>query len=507
MPYEEKIAEFEHKRSKALGMGGEDKLRKQTERGALNARERLEYLIDEGSFLESGLFATSYRREVRDKTPTDGIVAGIGRISGRKVAIFVSDYTIMAASNSRVGAQKQDILTKTATRNGIPIVFLAENAGARMPDAMGAEGIAGLGPSISYKRFRETPWASAVLGPCYGSAAFKVCLSDFVVMRKNATLAVAGPRVTAVAVSEQRERIGGWRVHLETTGFVDRTVDSDEEAMDEIRKFLSYMPSHCNEKPPLEFLKDDNNGDCSKILEIVPEDRAKVYDMHKVLDLVLDRESFFPVKDKFGRAVITGLGRIAGRSLGIIASNPTIKGGAPDADACDKATKFLVMCDSFNIPLVFLIDTPGFLIGDVEEKRRIAGKIMNFQQAMEMCTVPKISVILRKCYGQAFLNFGGAHSDELAVWFTAEVGFVDPAVGVNVVFGVQQDDDPEKYEELRARLAADTSAYDLAAPYYAHSVIDPRETRNYLFQVLEAVERRMTNGIGEHLLRNWPSTF
>ena len=296
-------------------------------------------------------------------------------------------------------------------------------------------------------------------------------------------------------------------MHLETTGFVDRAVDSDEEAMDEIRKFLSYMPSHCNEKPPLELIKADNATRCDEILEIVPEDRAKVYDMHKVIDLVVDEDSFFPMKEKFGRAVITGLGRIAGRSVGIIASNPMIKGGAPDADACDKASKFLVMSDSFNIPLVFLIDTPGFLIGEGEEKRRIAGKIMNFQQAMEMCTVPKISVVLRKCYGQAFLNFGGAHSDELAVWFTAEVGFVDPAVGVNVVFGVQRDDDPEKYEELRTRLAGDTSAYDLAAPYYAHSVIDPRETRNYLFQVLEAVERRTTDGIGEHLMLNWPSTF
>ncbi len=507
MSHQEKITEFDKKRTQALGMGGKEKLKQLSERGALNARERVNYIADQGSFFESGLFATSFRKEDREKTPTDGIITGTATISGRKVAVLASDYTVKAASNSRVGVQKQTSLTKKASKNGLPVVFLAENAGARMPDAMGAEGIAGMGPTISYIRYRETPWASAVLGQCYGSAAFKVCMSDFVVMRKDAVLAVTSPRVNVLALSEKTKGIGEWRMHLETTGFIDRAVDSDEEAMDEIKKFLSYMPSHCNERPPREISKTDHEADPEKLLEIVPDDRTKVYDMHKVIDLVFDQDSFFPLKEKFGPAVITGFSRLAGSSVGIISNNPSMLGGAPDVDACDKATKFLVMCDSFNIPVIFLIDVPGFLIGEEEEKRRIAGKIMNFQQAMELCTVPKISLILRKCYGQAFLNFGGSHADELGAWFSAEVGFVDPAIGVNIVFGVQRSEDPEKYEELRAQLASESTAYDLASSYYAHSIIDPRETRNYLIRVLEDIERQKTNEIGDHLMSNWPSTF
>ncbi|MGE0734255.1 MAG: acyl-CoA carboxylase subunit beta [Alphaproteobacteria bacterium] len=509
MARERQFKEFEARRAAALAMGGPEKVARQRSLGRLTVRERVDRLCDAGSFAETGLFAASFRPEMRDRTPADGLVTGIGRIDGRDVAISAGDATVLGASNSRVQVVKNHKLIKLAEHVGIPLVFLSENGGGRLPDAMGAEGMAGLGRQVDYRRTRQSPWVSAVLGQCFGNAAFQACISEYVVMRRDAVMAVASPRVTAVAVSEKSTgtAVGSADMHLEETGFVDHAVDGDEEALDHVRRFLSYLPSNAGQMPPTAPVPAGADVVAGRVLDLVPEDRTRVYDMRKVVEAIFDPGSVFVLRERFGRALLTALARLDGRTVGIVANNPLIKGGAMDAAGCDKAMRFLIMCDSFNIPLIFMADTPGFLIGEAAERQRVAGKIMNFQQAMEFATVPKLALILRKSYGQAWLSMGGLHGDDIAAWYTAEVGFVDPAVGVSVVYGLTREQDPERWEQLRAELARGTSAYDLAAPFYADRIIDPRDTRAHLIRQLDIHQRRRTSGIGERRLANWPSTY
>src|SRR5690625_1315670 len=275
-----------------------------------------------------------------------------------------------------------------------------------------------------------------------------------------------------------------------------------------IKKFLSYMTSHQNEVPPKTSVPEGSDEAIDDILELIPESRSRVYDIRKVIKCIIDRHSFFELKSRFGKSMVTAFARINGRSVGIIANNPMFKGGAVDAEAAEKATSFIVQCDSFNIPIVHLVDQPGFLIGIDAERKKMPGKIMNWMNALTLCTVPKISIILRKSYGQAFLNMGGGgNADEVAAWWTAEIGFMDPHSGVSVVHGINQEDDPEKFNEHLKEMSRDTSAYSLASIYGVQNVIDPRETRDYLKKILTAHEMDLTGGIGEHLLSTWPTTF
>ncbi len=361
-----------------------------------------------------------------------------------------------------------------------------------------------------YQRFRQTPWASALLGRCYGSSTWYACMSDFVVMRKGATMAVASPRVTELAINQpvDEEELGGWKLHAETTGLVDLAVDTDAQALDAVQRFLSYLPSHQNEPPPAAPVPPGSNEASARILDLVPEARSRVYDMRKVAAAIVDQGSLFELKGRFGRSAVTALARLDGRSIGIVANNPLYKGGAIDVDACRKITSFLVLCDAFNLPVVILVDQPGFLIGLEGEKRGAPGRIINWMNALSLVTMPKVSVILRKSYGQAYLNMGGGrNSDEVACWPSADLGFMDPAVGVNVLYGVREEDDPERYRELLAELTRDTSAWALAELYEAQAVIDPRDTRAWLAAALEIHRSRLSGGIGRHLLSNWPTSY
>ena len=272
--------------------------------------------------------------------------------------------------------------------------------------------------------------------------------------------------------------------------------------------FLSYLPSHCNEPPPVHPVPPGSDAACRNMLEIVPESRNKVYDVRKVITAIADTDSTFELKERYGKSVATVLARLDGKSVGFIANNPLFKGGALDADACQKITSFMVLCDSFNVPLVFLVDVPGFLIGVEGEMRGMPGKVINWMNAMSQVTVPKITVILRKSYGQAYINMaGGKGADEVALWPTADLGFMDPAVSVNVLHGVKREDDPARFKELVEEVQRDTSAWALAELYEAQTVIDPRETRDYLIRTLDVHRLRLKNGVGEHLLRNWPTSY
>jgi len=511
MTFEKMLEELERMKTKALGMGGPEKVARRKAENNLNARERLDLLLDAGSFVESGMFATSHRPEMRDRTPGDAKLAGFGNIEGRSVAVVANDFTVLGASSSVVNGKKIRHMREVASKSGMPLIFLGESAGARMPDRMGAEGRAILAQDpYEYRRLRESPWVSALLGACYGSSTWYACLSDFVVMRRGAIMAVASGRVTSMAIRQEidSEELGGWKMHSEVSGLVDAVVDTDEEALAMVRKWLCYLPSHQNEAPPVHPVPAGSEGRGGRILDLMPENTSKVYDVRKIVETIVDLGSMMELKPRFGRSICTALARIDGGSVGIVASNPLFKGGAIDVDACNKVIAFLVLCDSFNIPLVFLVDQPGFLVGVDGERRAAPGHIMNWMNALALVTVPKLSVIMRKSYGQAYLNMGGGrNSDEVICWPTADLGFMAPQVGANVLFGVKEEEDPEKYHKLVDELSRDTSGWRLASLYEAQDVIDPRDTRDVLTQLLRVHRKRMGSGVGKHLLANWPTTF
>ncbi len=511
MAFEKLIEEYQQKTAEALGMGGPEKLAKRKAEGHLNARERIDYLIDDGSFIESGRYARAIRPEVKHKTPADGKVAGFARVDGREVALVSNDFTVLGASSAVVNMKKIKHVKQAATKRGMPLIFLGESSGARMPDRMGAAGRAIIAQDpTEYQRFRESPWVSALLGQCYGSSTWYSAMSDFVVMRKGSIMAIASPNVTSIAINKpiEPEELGGWKLLTGVSGLADLAVDTDEQALDAIKRFLSYLPSHNMESPPEYPVPPGSDEPCRKMLEIIPESRNKVYDVRKVIRAIADIDSTFELKERYGKSVATVLGRLDGKSVGFIANNPMFKGGALDADACQKVISFMVLCDSFNVPLVFLVDVPGFLIGVEGEIRGMPGKVINWMNALTQVTVPKLTVIMRKDYGQAFINMaGGKNADEVAIWPMADLGFMDPAVSVNVLHGVKYEDDPERFNRLKAEVERDTSAWGLAELYEAQTVLDPRDTRDYLIRTLQVHRLRLKRGVGEHLLRNWPTSY
>ena len=505
------LKQLEEKEAEALAMGGAEKLARRKAEGLLNARERIDYLVDAGSFAESGRHARSIRPEVRHKTPADGKVAGFARIDGREVALVSNDFTVLGASSSVVNMKKIRHVKHAACRYGMPLVFLGESSGARMPDRMGAAGRAILAQDpTEYQRLRETPWVSTLMGQCYGSSTWYAAMSDFVVMRKGSVMAIASPNVTSIAIGRpiDPEELGGWKLLTGVSGLADLAVDTDQQALDAVKRFLSYMPAHHAEAPPERPVPAGSGDACRKILDIVPEERNKVYDVRKVIAAVADKDSSFELKERYGKSLATVFARLDGKSVGFIANNPLFKGGALDADACQKATSFMVLCDSFNIPLVFLVDVPGFLIGVEGELRGMPGKVINWMNALSLVTVPRVTVIMRKSYGQAFINMGGGrNTDELACWPSADLGFMDPRVSVNVLYGVKEQDDPERFKQLVAEVNRDTTPWELARLYEAQHVIDPRDTRDFLIRMLHIHRKRLKNGVGDHKLANWPTSY
>jgi acetyl-CoA carboxylase carboxyltransferase component len=490
-------------------MGGEDKLAKRRRPEILNARERIDYLLDPGSFRESGLFGVSYIPEMRESTPADGKITGFGKLEGRRVGIVGYDFTVKGSSSSYTNNRKMAHVKDTAGRRGFPVVFLGESTGVRMPDIMGE----GMGMNVEGNRFlrtREAPWVAAVLGNAFGSAAWHACCSDFCVMRKGAVMAVASPRVVSMSLGREvsPEELGGWQILAEHSGFADLVVDTDRQALDAIKCFLGYLPTNNRQPPPVVPAPAGSDEPVKDILELIPQSQTEVYDVRKVIRVIADRDSFFEIKERFGRSITTALARIDGKPVGVIANNPQFKGGAMDADACSKATDFIVLCDCYNIPLVFLHDQPGFLIGPEAEKRGVIGKVINWMNALLQVTVPKISIILRKSYGRGFINMGGAGiADEIAAWWTTEVSFMNPRTAVMVVHGLKEEDDPQRYQQLLVEMSRNGSAYDLGAVFGVKEVLDPRETREYLKQMLDTHMLRLSGGVGRHRLANWPTSY
>jgi acetyl-CoA carboxylase carboxyltransferase component len=520
VPFDREMKQLKQRQAKARQMGGRGKIKRQHDQGKLTARERIDRLLDPGSFLEVGMLNHSDVPGMEDKTPADSKVAGYGRINGRRVAVVSNDFTVLAATSSRIAGRKEGEIKVLAAHRGCPLVYLGEAGGARMPDIMGSAGLASFsgGGFDTYlkamSRVRQAPMVTAILGECYGMPTWMACLSDFVVQVKGSAMGVSGPRVVELALGEtvSDEELGGWQVHAEITGNADRVAENEEECFQIIRQYLAYMPSHCDERPPVIAVSDGSGCEMNRILAYLPEKRNRGYDMHRILNCIVDKNSLFAIKPTFGKSVITALARVDGSVVGIVANQPLFNAGAMDTDGIDKVISFLCLCDSFNIPLLFFHDIPGFLVGKAAERKRVAAKVMNYMNALGLLSVPRISIIVRKTYGMAFWNMGGTGcaTDFLVAWPSAEMSFVDPVIAANVVYGGKpsaSDKKSDEWQNLVQQLVDDASPYGAAAKHFIHDVIDPKETRAFIIKALEMSYNARRQGIGEHRLANWPTKF
>lgn len=510
MKHEALLRELDERRAAAASMGGPEKLERRKKANVLNAQERLDALVDPDSFIELGLLGASVFDEDKDVTPRDGKIVGFGKIDGRDAGVVVNDFTVKGASTSTTNSKKMGYVRKVCNERGIPFVHIGESTGARLPDAMGSKGMGQmLGNDTSqFRRIRDVPWAAAALNTSFGSSAWLCCVSDFAVMKKGSIMSVSSPRLVSMAIGEKvdLEELGGWRLHAEQTGLIDHFVDTDEEAMQAIRRFLSYMPSHAKELSPRVAVAEDAVSDQEKILDILPDSRTQVYNMKSILDILFDKGSLFELKPRFGKPLITSLARLDGRAVGVIANNPLAGGGALSAEACRKAVDFTVLCDSFNIPIIRLVDTPGFVVGTEAERKGAPGHIMNFMNATCLTSVPQITVLCRKAYGRAYVAMGGgAHNDTMIAWPMAEVSFMDPVFATSIVHNKKAGE--EGFEEALAHIQKDLEIWDMGRIFSAHDIVKPQETRDYMIRMLEIQQRRLSGGIGERMMRTWPTSF
>lgn len=516
MKHRDVLDELKSKKDCSLQQGGPEKVNVQHSKGRLTARERVDRLLDRGSFFEFGMLACSDRPEMKDMTPADGIITGFGRVNNRPVGIVANDFTVLASSNARIYSKKAKYIREQVTAKGIPLVWLGESGGGRLPDLQGARGIVSLSGEggsgtwalSQYTHRRETPWVIAIMGPCNGVPMWQACLSDLVVQIKGSTLSVSGARALqkSIAATYTDEDMGGYTVHAEITGMADQVADNEDDCLRIITEFLDYMPAHNMELPPRKPVPAGSGADMDTILDILPEKRTRAYDMYKIIKAIVDGGVIFDLKKSFGRTLITCLARIDGWVVGFIASQPLVNGGSMDTDALDKMMSFMCLCDSFNIPLIFLHDTPGFLVGKEAELKKVGAKVTNALGALAQVTVPKISIVVRKTYGQAGGNMCGPGTgpDFVVSWPTGEAGFLDPEVAADVTFGALSDDERR---QLKEEMIRDLSMYPLAEEYYIHDIIDPRDTRTYITNILDLVSNSKDGGIGKHYLANWPNKF
>lgn len=514
MGIKENIEELDRRRAIALKMGGEKKLELQRSRGLLNARERIEQLLDPGSFFEIGVLAHSDIPGMEAKTPADGKVDGFGTIDNRTIGVSANDVTVLAGAGGRVGHKKAHQVMKQAIEKGFPFVNIGEAGGARIPDIQGSDGMSSM--TIGWesgRRFRKVPMVATLAGECFGDPSWMAALADFVVQVKGSCFAVSGPRVLEIATNEivSNEELGGWKLHATVTGQIDQAAEDEADCFRIVREFLSYLPSHSGELPPVVAGDDDAAGRQERLLDLIPERSNQSYDMVKVLETLVDHETIFQLKPDFDSSVITCLARMDGQTIGIIANQPSRFAGAMGPDGCDKCSSFICLCDSFNIPLLFLHDIPGFFVGKEAERKKMPGKIINFIQALSCATVPKISIVIRKSYGMANCNMCGANmgGDFLYAWPGADISFMGPEVATNVVYGakIMASENPE---EMRAKAIEELKL--ASAPWRGaglgliDEVINPLETREIIIKSLK-LARGNRGGLSEHLMASWPTTF
>jgi len=498
-----------------LQMGGEEKIARQHEHDRLTARERVDKLFDPGTFDEKDMLMQNPVPDSEGRIIHISKVRGFGKVNGRTAMVSADDATVPPGTGDRMGASQQTGLNPDLyPERHYPLITLADGTiEDEHSKSLSSEMVAPIYSTQNFLSSRRVPHVVAILGDCYGPPAWQAAAADFTVMVKGSHMAVCEPglEITAAEADNSTE-VGGWELHEQVTGLADIIADDEEQCMQLIREFLSYMPCNCDEEPPLVPTDDpiDRKGD--RLMKIIPDKANRVYDMYQVIRTIVDDGKYLPIKRNFANALITCLARMNGQTIGIVANQTLYKAGAAGPDECDKASDFIVMCDTFNIPIIFLGDTPGFLVGKPAEQKKIPTRIIIWMQTLALSTVPKISIIVRKAYGMAISNMCGTNCgpDFIAALTTSEISFMSPEAAANVAFlnRIESAPDPAaEREKLIKEMAYQSEPWAAAAVGLLHDVIDPRETREYIISRLDILRGCKGNFISEHKLQSWPTGF
>jgi propionyl-CoA carboxylase beta chain len=511
MSLDEKLKRLEELQREAELGGGEDRLDAQHKKGKLSARERLDLLLDEGSFVELDRFVTHRSVEFgleKKKILGDGVVTGYGAIHGRLVYVFSQDFTVFGGSLSEAHAEKIVKLQEMALKNGAPLIGLNDSGGARIQ-----EGVVSLGGYADIF-LRNTlasgviPQISVVLGPCAGGAVYSPAITDFIFMvRGTSYMFVTGPDVVKTVTHEDvdMESLGGADIHATRSGVAHFAHDSEPQALASVRELMRFLPQNNQEPPPSLPTDDPPERRDEKLLEIVPDNPNQPYDMHEVIQCITDEGVFLEIHAGFAQNIITGFARMGGEPVGIIANQPAVLAGVLDIDSSDKGGRFVRFCDAFNIPLIILEDVPGFLPGVSQEHGGIIRHGAKLLYAFSEATVPKITVITRKAYGGAYdvMNSKHIRGDINLGWPTAEIAVMGPKGAVEILFRreIAAAEDPEAAtEEMMAEYREKFAhPYIAASRGYLDDVIDPRDTRPRLISALEMLRnKRDENPLKKH---------
>ncbi|MGM0555415.1 MAG: acyl-CoA carboxylase subunit beta [Myxococcota bacterium] len=491
--------------------GGDRRIERQHDAGKLTARERIDLLVDPGTFVEIDRLKThrcgDFGMEDK-KIPGDGVVTGHGKVDGRTVYLFAQDFTVFGGSLSGAYAEKICKVMDLAMQNGAPIIGLNDSGGARIQE--GVVSLAGYA-DIFYRNTRASgviPQISGIMGPCAGGAVYSPAITDFIFMVKDTSyMFITGPDVVKTVTQEEvtKQELGGAHVHSETSGVSHFECHNEEECIAQIRELLSFVPQNNAEDPPFVPTDDDVNRRDEKLDDIVPENPSKPYDMKEIIETVVDDNHFFEVQGQFARNMVVGFGRFGGRSVGIVANQPSHLAGCLDIDASVKGARFVRYCDSFNIPIVTFVDVPGFLPGVDQEYGGIIRHGAKLLYAFAEATVPKVTVITRKAYGGAYDVMSSKHigADVNFAYPTGEIAVMGPEGAVKIIFRkeIAEADDPESrkdelVEEYREKFANPFRAAQLG---YIDEIIEPRDTRPRLVRSLEILEnKRVENPPKKH---------
>ncbi len=522
MTVEDDARDLEARREKAKEMGGAERVAKQHARGRLTARERVDKLLDPGSFLELGILARADIPELEELTAADGRICGAGTINGRRVGVVAHDRTVLGGSGSSIGHQKDRMQQALAVQGGYPFINLAdESGGIRIQNVMGSKEWSGQGggargggtPEDLEPDTRKIPHIVAIMGECFGEPSWNAATADYVAMVKGTAMGAAGPKMIEPAIGQKitAQELCGWEIQSKITGQAHSIAENDEDCLEIIKEFLSYMPPNCNEEPPYVPSQDDpyRRLDQKAIAKLVPTELNRSYDMFRLIRMIVDDGKYFVLKKEFAPAMVTCLARVGGRVVGIYANNPMFNAGAPDVPACEKAAEFICFCDSFNIPIICLLDIPGMFPGRDAEKLKLPTKIMVWAQAQNLATVPRINIVIRKDYamgGNVMLSH--KETNITVAWPSARMAFVDPEIGMSLAgeSRIAEAADPEaERQRILEEWATQAAPWGAASVYGLHDVIDPRDTRKFIVQALEQIRGNRDKVISKHRMQFWPT--
>ena len=506
---QQRLDQLEEARRKVALGGGQDKIDKQHAKGKLTARERIEALVDEGTFHETGMFAkhrtTHFGMDTAD-APADGVVTGSGAVFGRPLHIASQDFTVMGGSAGEMQSNKVAAMMEASATTGTPFVFINDSGGARVQE--GIDSLSGYG-KVFYQNVLLSglvPQISIIAGPCAGGAAYSPALTDFIIQTRQANMFITGPGVIKSVTGEDvtAEQLGGADAHMTKAGNIHFVAEDDEQAILITQKLLSFLPQNNTEEPPIVDPDPVVEPDFT-LRDIVPVDGKKGYDVREVIARIVDRGDFLEVQAGYAQSLVIGFGRIVGRTIGIVANQPNVMSGVLDINSSDKGSQFIRFCNAFNIPLVTLVDVPGFMPGVAQEHGGIIRHGAKMLYAYSSASVTKITVELRKSYGGAHLAMCSKDlgADRVFAWPTAEIAVMGADGAVNVVFRkeIEEAEDPAARREELIELYKET----FSTPFMAASrglvddIIDPADTRRQIADALEVLtNKRVTRPHKKH---------